>query len=160
MEELFDLATDPATGEAELLDLIETHKDCLGDPECCYIEDEDVSLLDELAEFGPLTVAIVDKFIGGYAWESLSDGYAYPQMINNLLNNSSLPETGLKMLLEVIFKSPEIPAQEQLFQIIACAERNPALTAELKKRIEAFLDEGSHWDSDIPYRTGYEAYLA
>ena len=115
MEDLFDLATNPATTELQLLELIEAHKDCLGDSDCCYFEDDDVSLLDELAEYGALTEAIVDAYIGGYNWESLSDGYAYPQMLNNLLNNQHLPEVGLGKLLDEIFAAPEIPAQQQLF---------------------------------------------
>lgn len=159
MEDLFELVTNPATSEFALLELIETHKDCLGDSECCYIEDEDVSLLDELAGYGLLTKAIVDVYIGGYQWASLADGYAYPQMLNNLLNNHSLPELGLEKILDVIINAPEIPAKEQLFQMIAAAERNPAFTSKLKKRVETFLDNGSHWDSEIPYRAGYIEYL-
>jgi hypothetical protein len=154
MDDLFELATDPSTTEAVLLELIEIHKNCLGDTECCYIEDEDVSLLDELAEYGSISEAIVDAYLEGYQWESLSEGYAYPQMLNNLLNNQNLPEIGLEKILDVIIQAPEIPAQKQLFQIIAAAERNPALTSKMKKKVEAFLDEESHWDTRISYQIG------
>ena len=159
MEDLFELATNPSTSEVTLLELIQTHKDCVGDSACCYIEDEDVSLLDELAEYGSLTEAIVDMYLGGYLWASLDDGYAYPQMLNNLLNNHSLSERGLEKILDAIIEAPEIPAQEQLFQIIAAAERNPAFTPKSRKKIEIFLDSGSHWDAETPYRTGYVEYL-
>lgn len=152
------VASNPETPEPLLLELIENHRDCQQDAECCFNEEEGVSLLGELATFATLSDAVVAALIGLLGSDSVEEPFEYANVISGVVLNSTATSKHLKEIFDVFDKTPEWTNGSTLAMVMSCIERHDSTTSTLKKSVSEFLDRPAWWNPEETYRVSYDSF--
>ena len=157
---LIALASNRETPESQLLELIDAHRDCEQDTECCFDENEGVSLLSELATFATLSDSVVDALIGLLGSYSVEEPFEYANVISGVVLNPTATTKHLEAIFEVFDKTPEWTNGSTLAMVMWCIERHDSTTDALKKSVAEFLDRPTWWNPDETYRLSYDSFRA
>jgi hypothetical protein len=152
------VASNPETPEPLLLELIESHRDCQQDPECCFNEKEGVSLLGELATLATLSDAVVAALIGLLGSDSVEEPFEYANVISGVVLNSSATSQHLEAIFDIFDKTPEWTNGSTLAMVMSCVERHDSTTSALKKSVAEFLDRPTWWNPEETYRVSYDSF--
>jgi hypothetical protein len=152
------VASNPETPEPLLLEFIESHRDCQQDSECCFNDEEGVSLLGELATFATLSDEVVAALIGLLGSDSVEEPFEYANVISGVVLNSTATSKHLEEIFDVFDKTPEWANGSTLAMVMSCIERHDSTTSALKKSVADFLDRPAWWNPEETYRVSYDSF--
>ena len=154
------VASNRGTPEGLLLELIDNHRDCQQDSQCCFNEEEGVSLLGELATFATLSDAVVAALIGLLGSDSVEEPFEYANVISGVVLNSTATSKHLEEIFDVFDKTPEWTNGSTLAMVMSCIERHDSTTSALKKSVAEFLDRPTWWNPEETFRVSYDSFRA